>query len=170
MSLFTSTTDTVFGPFSIAVDEDGALVATAFGTTEVLRGRLRGPAAELVTDVRRTRGAVAQIAEYSSGARMSFDLPLRPQGSAFELRVWAELLRIPPGGTCTYGDLARTLATAPRAVGRANGRNPLCLFIPCHRVIGRDGQLTGFAFGTPVKQRLLAHERSFMTRANALCS
>jgi AraC family transcriptional regulator of adaptative response/methylated-DNA-[protein]-cysteine methyltransferase len=103
----------------------------------------------------------AQLAEYFAGTRDQFDVPLAPVGSEFQLRVWAELGRIPPGQTRSYAEMAKRLGIpkAPRAVGRANGSNMLALVIPCHRVINADGSLNGYAGGVWRKQRLLEHER-----------
>ncbi|MGH7628638.1 MAG: methylated-DNA--[protein]-cysteine S-methyltransferase [Gemmatimonadales bacterium] len=104
--------------------------------------------------------ARAQLEEYFAGTRMTFDLPLAPMGTAFELRVWALLREIPAGQTTTYGELARKLGDprAVRAVGRANGQNPLPIVVPCHRVIGADGSLVGFGGGLERKRWLLEHE------------
>ena len=105
--------------------------------------------------------AKRQLAEYFDGGRRDFDLPLAPDGTTFQLRVWDELRRIAYGETVSYGELARRIGqpTASRAVGAANGRNPLAIVVPCHRVIGADGALTGYGGGLPVKQALLALER-----------
>ncbi len=105
--------------------------------------------------------AKRQLLEYFDGARRDFDLPLAPAGTPFQHRVWDELRRIPYGETISYGELARRIGrpTASRAVGAANGRNPLAIVVPCHRVIGADGTLTGYGGGLPVKETLLAHER-----------
>ncbi|MCY3968996.1 MAG: methylated-DNA--[protein]-cysteine S-methyltransferase [Acidobacteria bacterium] len=102
-----------------------------------------------------------QLEEYFAGERRDFDLPLSPHGTAFQRRVWAELRRIPFGETISYGELAARIGkpTASRAVGAANGRNPLPVVVPCHRVIGSDGRLTGFGGGLPTKQALLDLER-----------
>jgi methylated-DNA-[protein]-cysteine S-methyltransferase len=104
--------------------------------------------------------AARQLAEYFAGQRRTFELPLCPQGTPFQQRVWRQLLEIPYGSTCSYGALARALAHpgASRAVGAANGRNPISIIIPCHRVIGSDGSLTGYGGGEPAKRWLLAHE------------
>ncbi len=101
-----------------------------------------------------------QLSEYFSGRRTSFDLPLAPRGTAFQQRVWAELVAIPFGGRATYGELARRIGrpAASRAVGAANGANPIAIVIPCHRVVGSDGSLTGYGGGLPLKRWLLAHE------------
>jgi methylated-DNA-[protein]-cysteine S-methyltransferase len=105
--------------------------------------------------------AAAQLEEYFAGERTRFDLPLSPVGTPFQLRVWAELREIPYGGTTTYGRIATDLGqpTASRAVGLANGRNPIAVIVPCHRVIGSDGSLTGFGGGLDRKRWLLEHER-----------
>lgn len=104
--------------------------------------------------------AARQIAEHFAGERTDFDLPLAPPGTAFQQRVWDELRRIPYGTTMTYGELAARLGDprCVRAVGLANGRNPIAIVVPCHRVIGADGKLRGFAAGIERKQRLLALE------------
>lgn len=99
----------------------------------------------------------SQLEEYFTGARRQFDLPLEPRGTDFQRRVWKQLLTIAYGDTTTYGALARELgdAQASRAVGLANGSNPIPIVIPCHRVIGSDGSLTGFGGGLPIKRALL---------------
>ena len=105
--------------------------------------------------------AKLQLEEYFAGDRREFDLPLAARGTEFQCRVWAELRRIPFGETISYGELATRIGkpTASRAVGAANGRNPLPVVVPCHRVIGSDGRLTGFGGGLPTKQALLDLER-----------
>jgi O-6-methylguanine DNA methyltransferase len=104
----------------------------------------------------------AQLGEYFAGERHEFNLPLDPRGTEFQRRVWQRLLHIPYGETTTYGALARELGDpgASRAVGLANGSNPIPIVIPCHRVIGADGSLTGFGGGLPIKAALLELERS----------
>lgn len=104
--------------------------------------------------------AAQQLREYFAGTRRSFDLPLRFVGTPFQQRIWRELLLIPYGETRSYADVARTIGrpTAGRAVGAANGRNPLSIIAPCHRVVGANGALTGFAGGVEIKRRLLALE------------
>lgn len=92
------------------------------------------------------------------------DIPLAPKGTAFELAVWRELLKIPAGSTRSYGQIAATVGGSPRAVGTANGRNPLAIIIPCHRVIGADGSLTGYGGGLERKEWLLAHEGALAAR------
>lgn len=102
----------------------------------------------------------AQLGEYFTGARTAFDLPVAPRGTAFQVSVWRELARIPFGATISYAQLAMRMgnANAMRAVGAANGRNPLPIVLPCHRVIGADGALVGFGGGLPVKEFLLRLE------------
>jgi methylated-DNA-[protein]-cysteine S-methyltransferase len=104
--------------------------------------------------------AAAQLAEYFAGERRDFDVPLAPRGTDFQRRVWRALTAIPFGETRSYGELARSLGTpsASRAVGAANGRNPISILVPCHRVIAGTGALTGYAGGLDAKRWLLAHE------------
>jgi methylated-DNA-[protein]-cysteine S-methyltransferase len=105
--------------------------------------------------------AAAQLGEYFAGSRTEFDLPLAPHGTPFRLAVWEELARIPYGTTVSYGDVAAALGKSPvasRAVGLANGRNPISIILPCHRVIGADGSLTGYGWGLDRKEWLLRHE------------
>jgi methylated-DNA-[protein]-cysteine S-methyltransferase len=104
--------------------------------------------------------AAAQLNDYFDGRRRSFDLPLGPRGSSFQLAVWSELRRIPYGQVVRYGDLARHLATAPRAVGSACGRNPLPIIVPCHRVLAANGHLGGYSApgGLGTKRFLLGLE------------
>lgn len=108
------------------------------------------------------RAAVVQLDEYFAGTRRDFDLPLDAQGTEFQRSAWAELRRIPYGSTISYAEQARRLGDVnkSRAVGGANGRNPLSIVVPCHRVVGVNGALTGFAAGVDVKQWLLRHEQT----------
>jgi methylated-DNA-[protein]-cysteine S-methyltransferase len=104
--------------------------------------------------------ALRQLGEYFAGTRREFDLPLRMRGTEFQQRVWRELTEIPYGQTWSYGELAKRIdnPSASRAVGLANGRNPISILVPCHRVIGADGSLTGYGGGLERKRWLLAHE------------
>ncbi|HEY0836433.1 MAG TPA: methylated-DNA--[protein]-cysteine S-methyltransferase [Azospirillum sp.] len=108
------------------------------------------------------REAARQLADYFAGRRTAFDLPLRPAGSPFQQRVWAAMGEIAYARTATYGDLARRIGTAARAVGGACGRNPLPIIIPCHRVVGGQGKAGGYSGlgGLETKGWLLAHERA----------
>ena len=106
--------------------------------------------------------AIRQLREYFKGSRREFDLPLALEGTAFQKKVWRGLQQIPYGKTWSYGELAKRVSnpTASRAVGAANGANRLPIVIPCHRVIGADGTLTGFGGGLPIKKALLDLEAS----------
>lgn len=106
------------------------------------------------------REAAAQLDAYFAGTRRRFDLPLAPRGTSFQRRVWDALAAIPFGATRTYADIAAAIGSpaAVRAVGAANGRNPISIVIPCHRVVGSGGALTGFAGGLAAKRHLLAFE------------
>ena len=102
-----------------------------------------------------------QLDAYFAGRRQAFDLPLAPSGTPFQLAVWRALSQIPFGETRSYSDVAKAVGRAPavRAVAAANARNPLSIIVPCHRVIGKDGTLTGYAGGVETKRWLLTHER-----------
>ncbi|MGW1377020.1 methylated-DNA--[protein]-cysteine S-methyltransferase [Streptomyces sp. NPDC002446] len=106
--------------------------------------------------------AIAQLQAYFRGELTTFDVPLALRGTPFQRRVWAELCTIPYGETLSYGQLAKRLGTpsAARAVGLANGRNPVGIIVPCHRVVGADGSLTGYGGGLDRKRRLLAFEQT----------
>lgn len=107
--------------------------------------------------------AAEQLCEYLAGARSSFDLPLNPSGTDFQRRTWKALLDIPAGETRSYGQLAAAVGNpkACRAVGMSNNRNPIPIFIPCHRVVGADGGLVGYGGGLPLKQALLDLEKAY---------
>ena len=144
------TIDSPVGPLTLA-ETDGALAELRFG------GSISGTPAPTPL----LRQAEEELAEYFAGRRRSFTLPLAPQGTPFQRSVWEALQRIPYGETCTYGRIAALVGRpkACRAVGMANHRNPLAIVIPCHRVVGSDGTLTGYAGGLAVKERLLRLER-----------
>jgi methylated-DNA-[protein]-cysteine S-methyltransferase len=110
--------------------------------------------------------AVSELREYFAGERVEFDVPLSPRGTAFQLAAWQALRTIPYGETVSYGEQARRLGdrNLARAVGAANGRNPLPIVVPCHRVVGANGHLTGFGGGIECKAWLLDHERSVRQR------
>lgn len=116
-----------------------------------------------------TQQTCSQLSEYFAGQRAHFDLRLNASGTRFQQQVWQQLLTIPIGHTCTYGDIARNINNpkAVRAVGAANGRNPIAIIVPCHRVIGSDGSLTGYAWGISLKQRLLTLEKTMRTNTSA---
>jgi methylated-DNA-[protein]-cysteine S-methyltransferase len=150
-----TTLDTPIGPLGLTATPDGLAEIRFAGYAPAAPRGLgeRDPGGVL-------DAARAQLDEYFGGTRTSFDLPLAPSGSTFELSVWELLRAIPPGQTASYGDLARKLGdpTLARAVGRANGQNPLPIVVPCHRVIGADGSLVGFGGGIERKRWLLEHE------------
>ncbi len=124
------------------------------------RDRLE-PDPDWIESVQTFAEAVRQLDAYFDGRLRQFDLPLAPKGTAFQQRVWQALLDIPYGETVSYGELARRIGrpSAVRAVGAANGQNPLSIVIPCHRVIGSDGRLVGYGGGLPAKSALLALEQ-----------
>lgn len=117
-------------------------------------GEAAGPAVDVLREAR------AQLEAYFAAQLRTFDLPLAATGTPFQQRVWAQLREIPWGRTVSYGDIARRLGDpgSSRAVGLANGRNPISIVVPCHRVIGADGSLTGYGGGMERKRWLLAHE------------
>jgi len=143
------------GPLQLYA-EDGKLVWLRLPDR---RGPVGADTAVTVRDDVLVRAA-DQLAEYFAGARRVFELPLAPPGTAFQSQVWRALLKIPFGDTRSYGQLARTIRrpSASRAVGAANGSNPIAIIVPCHRVIGTSGSLTGYGGGLEMKRWLLAHE------------
>jgi methylated-DNA-[protein]-cysteine S-methyltransferase len=150
-----TTIATPIGPLAVTVADDGAVTRIAFGAGDD-------------SDDPRFRTVVAQLREYFAGERSDFDLPLRPDGgSPFEQRVWQALLEIPYGETASYGEIAARIGHPgkARAVGRANGRNPIAIVCPCHRVIGSDGSLTGYGGGLATKRALLDLETGALTLA-----
>jgi methylated-DNA-[protein]-cysteine S-methyltransferase len=128
-----------------------------------------GPRVDAQSDVALTEASV-QLTDYLAGDRAEFDLPANPRGDQLQQRIWAMLTAIPYGGTVTYGELATALAdgTTAQQVGQAVGRNPLCIVIPCHRVVGSNGQLTGYAGGLRRKQFLLDLEEPADVKAARL--
>lgn len=148
-------TDSPIGELRI-VERLGAITMIEFSPFPVASdGRPRGERDDTDPVLRE---AVAQLSAYFRGERRVFDLPLAPQGTDFQHRVWKELQQIEWGETASYGEIARRLGmtnAASRAVGLANGRNPIPVVIPCHRVIGANGALTGYAGGVERKQTLL---------------
>ena len=129
----------------------------------------RRAAPDWTADAGPFRAVMAQLEEYFGGRRREFDLPLAPEGTTFHRSVWQALTRIPYGETISYSELARRIGNpqAPRAVGLANGANPLPIVVPCHRVIGADGSLTGFGGGLDIKRQLLALEGAVVMRGSA---
>ena len=156
-TLFTTTMPSPVGKLRIAVDGDGAVVRIDFP------GRGAGSADER-PDAARCAHVVAQLREYFAGKRRKFTFPLAPRGTEFQQRVWDELLRIPYGATVSYRELAARVGNpaAQRAVARANATNPIAVVVPCHRVIGADGTLTGYGGGLDKKRQLLELEGALL--------
>ena len=156
MKLYTTTQKSPVGPLRLYANE-GALTAI------YLENHKRAPV--LVASEGDShpvlREAQHQLEAYFTGGRVSFDLPLEPLGTPFQQTVWTALREIPLGVTWSYAGLARHIGRegASRAVGSANARNPLSIVVPCHRVVGTSGKLTGYAGGVPTKQWLLEHEQ-----------
>ena len=139
------------------VDDDGALAGLYMADQRHLPDHASfGPRDDAVQPALRE-----QLTAYFAGELREFDVPLAVTGTAFQQAVWSALREVPYGSTCTYGDLAAAIGrpTAVRAVGAANGRNPVCVVVPCHRVVGSSGAMTGYAGGIERKELLLALER-----------
>jgi len=150
---FIAPVPTPLGHMLAVVDGAGALVALDFDART-------SPHKDLPPDERRARKVLDELRRYFAGERFEFSLALAPEGTEFQKRVWAELVRIPYGQTTSYAELARRIdaPAAVRAVGSANGANPIPIVVPCHRVIGADGTLTGYAGGLERKRALLELE------------
>lgn len=148
---------------------DLKLIASDKALVAVLFNRGRGSKVALVGSLEEKDShpvlvlAEKQLAEYFSGKRLEFDLPLAPKGTVFQMKAWKQLQKIPYGKTISYGEQAKGLGDQKkaRAVGMANGRNPLSIVVPCHRVIGASGSLTGFGGGLKTKEYLLNLEKKF---------
>lgn len=152
---FFETLDTPLGPLTLAADAR-ALVRVAFGAAAA--PDRPGPL---------TRLAAAELTSYFTGERTAFTLPTAPQVTPFQRRVLEEVAMVPFGATASYGEIARRIGNpgAARAVGLANRSNPLPIIIPCHRIVGAGGRLTGYAGGLDLKRRLLGHERALVPSA-----
>lgn len=162
MALTFRTVSTPLGDITAVADTQGL-------TQVILAGDDGSVLAEAVEGGPVVDAAATQLAEWFAGERMTFDLPLAPRGTEFQQTVWKALCDVPFGTTATYGDIARAIGqqTATRAVGAANGRNPIPIIIPCHRVIGASGELTGYSGGGGIetKRRLLDHESGTLSFA-----
>jgi O-6-methylguanine DNA methyltransferase len=170
MTLHVAWIDTPLGQMLAAADDAGALRLLEFAGPRADASLTRESAAtreSVADDTGRCAEVVRQVGEYFAGARTEFDLPLAARGTEFQRRVWSELRRIPFGATLSYRELAERLgnSAAVRAVGRANGSNPISIIVPCHRVIGADGSLTGYGGGIERKARLLVLEGSQLAGA-----
>lgn len=143
------------------------LVASPQGLQEVSRQKCAAPMAQSLKrsapEIQILAQAAQELAEYFAGKRQHFEIPLAPHGTAFQQTVWRELQKIPYGSTCSYKTVAARIQNpkALRAVGSANGKNPLCIVIPCHRVIAADGGIGGYSGGLPIKRKLLALEQVY---------
>ena len=146
------TYDTDFGKITIC-EKDNFIIETVIGISSFKADR--------IIESPMIRKAHTQLNEYFKGIRKSFDLPLNPKGTEFQKKVWDVLLKIPYGSTCSYKDFAISIGNekACRAVGSANNRNPIFIFIPCHRVIGTNGSLVGYGGGIQLKEKLLLLEK-----------
>jgi methylated-DNA-[protein]-cysteine S-methyltransferase len=161
--LFSTVVDSPVGVLTIVASDDG-LRAILWPDDDPARVRL----AETTVDPSHPVivATVGQLAEYFDGARTDFDVPLDPVGTEFQRAAWEALCSIPYGTTVSYGEQAERMGDrrTARAVGAANGRNPISIVVPCHRVVGANGALTGFAGGTDTKAWLLEHERRQLSR------
>jgi methylated-DNA-[protein]-cysteine S-methyltransferase len=159
MKRYWSPIESIFGTFAAWVDEEGRL--TRFSLSAKGAARI-DPSAE--RDEKRLAGVQKQVDQYAGGKRWDFEFVLAADGPDFNQLVWKALCKIPFGTTTSYGALAKKIGHpgSARAVGAANGANPIGLIVPCHRVIGSDGSLTGYAGGLPLKRKLLEHEARVM--------
>jgi methylated-DNA-[protein]-cysteine S-methyltransferase len=157
----TLTTASPIGPLTLVATSD-AIVGIRFGEDDVGMNSVSAA----VGDHPVLDAAARQLREYFAGERTEFDLPLAPAGTEFQRMAWTALRSIPFGETISYGEQARRLGdkNKSRAVGAANGKNPIPIVVPCHRVVGANGHLTGFAGGIDVKAWLLDHELAVRTR------
>lgn len=161
-TFYTASLASPLGEISAAIDADGALAALVFAERDTLAAQL-GPDAKLVADASRCAAALAELRAYFAGRLREFRTPVAPViGTPFQRRVWTALMRIPYGETWSYARLAKETGSVARAVGAANGANPISIVVPCHRVIGADGSLTGYAGGLERKRALLLREGSLL--------
>ncbi len=145
------------GTITLTKDQDALTGAYLEGLVPAIDGR---------RDARAFTEETKQLDEYFAGERVRFDLRLAPRGTPFQARVWKALVTIGFGRTASYGEIARAIKnpSASRAVGAANGKNPIAIIVPCHRIIGSSGALVGYAGGVPRKKWLLAHEATHLRR------
>ncbi len=158
--MYRARVDSPIGPILIAGDDDAITRLGRIGVEAERRDWVP------VNRHAHIKEAAQQLDAYWAGELFDFDLALAPKGTPFQHKVWRALRTIPYGTTASYGEIARKIGspTASRAVGAANGRNPIAIVVPCHRVIGANGTLTGYAGGLDMKRQLLDHERRFMRR------
>jgi methylated-DNA-[protein]-cysteine S-methyltransferase len=169
MRAYVDAADSPAGRLSFAVNGEGAFLCLRFEEGDYETSLERELAGFVLSrDANKTKAARAELLEYATGERKSFDAPIAMRGTAWQKRVWSALARVPFGETRTYSEVAAMAgrrASAARAVGSANAANRLPLVVPCHRVVGSDGSLTGFAGGVHIKERLLAHEARVRDRS-----
>ena len=160
----TAFADCPFGRLLVGATDRGVCFIGFAEPDEALLGDLRQrfPRARIVADDAALAGAVQAVLDFLEEPKLALDLPLDLRGTAFQQRVWRTLCRIPPGETRSYAELARMVGDprAVRAVARSCARNPVSLAVPCHRVVGSDGSLTGYRWGVPRKRALLEKERA----------
>lgn len=165
MNAYLDTLPSPVGPIAFAVDASAALLRLRFvagSYTISIEEALRGDGFSVIPNDGRADQAKHELLEYWAGMRHTFTIPLAMRGTPWQLRCWEALIAIPYGETRSYGAMATALGNphAARAVGRANATNQLPLVVPCHRLIGASGALTGFEGGVEIKRRLLEHERA----------
>lgn len=168
-TIWWDTLETAFGELGFASSAAGLLTLlfpNAIEDRDRVIARL-APGSQVEPGDGQNDAAIEQVRQYLAGNRRSFDLPLDQRGTEFQIEVWKAVYEIPWGQTTTYGEIARRIGRpdAVRAVGAANGANPLPIIVPCHRVIGADGSLTGFGGGLPLKRHLLTLEGAPLQQA-----
>lgn len=167
LQLFSGSIVAPFGPVTVLAGDDGVRGVSFAG--EPGSGVPAGASVEHDESHPVVARALSQLREYLAGTRKEFDLPLVLKGTEFQVAAWRALARVPYGTTASYATQAASIGrpTATRAVGAANGRNPVAIVLPCHRIVGADGSLTGFAGGLETKKWLLAHEGAVLAGRGA---
>ena len=161
MKIYVDQFHSPIGTLYLASSNKGVVCISLSGKENLLKDLERlVPDVELEENIGKNKGVIKQLKEYFSGARRDFDLPLHVIGTEFQKRVWRQLKRVPFGQTASYKEIAVKIGKpqAMRAVGQANHRNPIPIIIPCHRIIGANGDLVGFGGGLDIKRFLLSHE------------
>lgn len=160
MTIYAHTLDSPVGALVVTVDQEDRVTRLLFAKEKSAKSLLGDSPEPIQWKSSRCQPVQIQLDEYFAGKRRGFDLELNPSGTFFQKTVWNVLRAIPFGETRSYGDVAQEIGKpgASRAVGRANATNPIAIIVPCHRVIGADGSLTGFGGGMEAKRILLQHE------------
>ena len=145
--------ETIIGP--LGIKDDGENIVEIFFNKEEVPKDLELRETPLI------KATMGQLQEYFEGKRKDFNIPMKAKGTEFQKSVWDQLLKVPYGETCSYGEIAKRIGNpkASRAIGMANNRNPISIIIPCHRVIGSSGKLVGYGGGLDIKERLLKLEK-----------